>query len=289
MASQPSETRDYRDTVFLPQTEFSMRAGLPQLEPRLLSQWSEIGLYERLRALRQSQNAPLFVLHDGPPYANGDIHIGHALNKILKDIVVRSRFLLGFDVDYIPGWDCHGLPIEWKIEEQFNKAGKKKGEVPASEFRRACRDYAAHWIEIQKQQFQRLGILGDWQGRYATMDFATEAYVTKEFHRFMNSGLLYRGSKPVMWSPVERTALADAEIEYQNHISPTIWVKFPLKSNPDTSLLIWTTTPWTIPANRAISYNPEITYGLYKVSQMKSEAELGFAPWAREGEIFDHG
>jgi isoleucyl-tRNA synthetase len=284
MTNQNSEARDYRETVFLPQTEFSMRAGLPQLEPRLLNEWAEVDLYQRLRRLRQSQNAPLYVLHDGPPYANGDIHIGHALNKILKDMVVRSRFLMGYDVDFIPGWDCHGLPIEWKIEEKFNKEGKKKGEVPPSEFRRACRDYAAGWIDIQKDQFKRLGVLGDWQGCYATMDFSTEASVTKEFHRFMMSGLLYRGSKPVMWSPVERTALADAEIEYQSHISPTIWVKFPVQNKSDISLLIWTTTPWTIPANRAISYNPVISYGLYQVTEIKSEDELGFAPWARVGE-----
>jgi isoleucyl-tRNA synthetase len=285
--------RDYRDTVFLPETPFPMRGGLPQKEPAILEQWGD--LYGALRAERQKQNAPLFVLHDGPPYANGDIHIGHALNKTLKDFVVRSRFLLGYDVDYVPGWDCHGLPIEWKIEEQFRAKGRRKDEVSKDEFRAACRDYAGKYIDLQKEQFLRLGAVGDFANRYATMDFKSEAAIVAEFHKFKNSGQLYRGSKPVMWSPVERTALADAEIEYHDHVSPTIWVKFPVTGasddHPDDllsfrsgtpSVVIWTTTPWTIPANRAISYGPEIAYGLYEVTAM--EEGLEFAPWAKPGD-----
>jgi isoleucyl-tRNA synthetase len=287
--------RDYRDTVFLPETPFPMRGGLPQKEPQIIEAWGD--LYSTLRATRQAQGAPLYVLHDGPPYANGDIHIGHALNKTLKDFVVRSRFLLGYDVDYVPGWDCHGLPIEWKIEEQFRAKGRRKDEVSKAEFRAACRTYAAGWIEVQREQFKRLGITGDWVNRYATMDFATEASIVSEFHKFKNSGQLYRGSKPVMWSPVERTALADAEIEYHDHVSPTVWVKFPVvgasDSHPDDllafrhatpSIVIWTTTPWTIPANRAISYGPEISYGLYEVTAL--EEGLEFEPWARPGDRF---
>ena len=181
-----------------------------------------------MRRARQAAHAPLFVLHDGPPYANGAIHIGHALNKLLKDFVVRSQFALGKDVDYVPGWDCHGLPIEWKIEEAFRAEGRRKDEVSKAEFRARCREYAAHWIEVQGEQFKRLGVLGDWDRRYATMDYASEATIVGEFHRFLMSGQLYRGSKPVMWSPVERTALADAEVEYHDHTSPTIWVKFPV-------------------------------------------------------------
>ncbi|MBJ7447659.1 MAG: isoleucine--tRNA ligase [Brevundimonas sp.] len=287
--------RDYRETVFLPETPFPMRGGLPQKEPLILEQWGD--LYATLRRTRQAQGAPLYVLHDGPPYANGDIHIGHALNKTLKDFVVRSQFLLGKDVDFVPGWDCHGLPIEWKIEEQYRAKGRRKDEVSKAEFRAACRDYAAGWIDVQRDQFKRLGILGDWDNRYATMDFTTEAAIVAEFHKFKNSGQLYRGSKPVMWSPVERTALAEAEIEYHDHVSPTIWVKFPVvgtsDSHPDDllafrtqtpSVVIWTTTPWTIPANRAISYGPDIAYGLYEVTAL--ETGLEFEPWATPGDRF---
>ncbi|WP_339930180.1 isoleucine--tRNA ligase [uncultured Brevundimonas sp.] len=285
--------RDYRETVFLPETPFPMRGGLPQKEPLILEQWGD--LYATLRTARQAQKAPLYVLHDGPPYANGDIHIGHALNKTLKDFVVRSRFLLGYDVDYVPGWDCHGLPIEWKIEERFRSQGKRKDEVSKADFRAACREYATGWIDVQRDQFKRLGITADWDNRYATMDFATEAAIVREFHKFKNSGQLYRGSKPVMWSPVERTALADAEIEYHDHTSPTIWVKFPVTGvtdhHPDDllsfrhanpSIVIWTTTPWTIPANRALSYGPDISYGLYEVTAM--ETGLEFEPWAKPGD-----
>ena len=289
----PTTGRDYRDTVFLPETPFPMRGGLPQKEPLILEQWGD--LYSTLRKQRQAEGAPLYVLHDGPPYANGDIHIGHALNKTLKDFVVRSRFLLGYDVDYVPGCDCHGLPIEWKIEEQFRAKGRRKDEVSKAEFRQACREYAAGWIDVQREQFKRLGVTGDWASRYATMDFPTEAAIVAEFHKFKNSGQLYRGSKPVMWSPVERTALADAEIEYHDHVSPTIWVKFPVTGatddHPDDllsfrastpSIVIWTTTPWTIPANRAISYGPDIAYGLYEVTAM--EEGLEFEPWAKPGD-----
>ncbi|MDZ4062377.1 MAG: isoleucine--tRNA ligase [Brevundimonas sp.] len=289
----PSTGRDYRETVFLPETPFPMRGGLPQKEPAIIEQWGD--LYAALRKQRQAEGAPLYVLHDGPPYANGDIHIGHALNKTLKDFVVRSRFLLGNDVDYVPGWDCHGLPIEWKIEERYRSQGKRKDEVSKAEFRQACREYATGWIDVQREQFKRLGIVGDWDNRYATMDFSTEAAIVGEFHKFKNSGQLYRGSKPVMWSPVERTALADAEIEYHDHVSPTVWVKFPVTgatdSHPDDllafrhanpSIVIWTTTPWTIPANRAISYGPEIAYGLYEVTAM--ETGLEFEPWAKPGD-----
>jgi isoleucyl-tRNA synthetase len=285
--------RDYRETVFLPETPFPMRGGLPQKEPVILEQWGD--LYGTLRAERQKQKAALYVLHDGPPYANGDIHIGHALNKTLKDFVVRSRFLLGYDVDYVPGWDCHGLPIEWKIEEEFRSKGRRKDEVSKEEFRRACRAYAGKYIDLQKEQFKRLGITGDFANRYATMDFTSEAAIVAEFHKFKNSGQLYRGSKPVMWSPVERTALADAEIEYHDHVSPTIWVKFPVIAasddhsddllsfrNATPAIIIWTTTPWTIPANRAISYGPEIAYGLYEVTAM--ETGLEFEPWAKPGD-----
>ena len=288
-----STARDYRDTVFLPETPFPMRGGLPQKEPLILEQWGD--LYGKLRAQRQAEGAPLYVLHDGPPYANGDIHIGHALNKTLKDFVVRSRFLLGYDVDYVPGWDCHGLPIEWKIEEKFRSQGKRKDEVSKSAFRAACREYAAGWIDVQKEQFKRLGVTGDWANRYATMDFATEAAIVREFYKFKNSGQLYRGSKPVMWSPVERTALAEAEIEYHDHVSPTVWVKFPVTGmtddHPDDllsfqsatpAIVVWTTTPWTIPANRAISYGPDIAYGLYEVTAM--EEGLEFEPWAKPGD-----
>jgi isoleucyl-tRNA synthetase len=277
-------TRDYRETIFLPQTPFPMRGGLPQLEPRILEATGD--LYHRIRAERRAAAAPLFVLHDGPPYANGAIHIGHALDKLLKDFVVRSRFALGYDVDYVPGWDCHGLPIEWKIEEEFRAKGRRKDEVSKAEFRARCREYAAGWIVAQSKEFQRLGVLGDWAHRYATMDYSSEAAIVAEFHKFVASGQVYRGSKPVMWSPVERTALADAEVEYHDHVSPTVWVKFPVTSGLDggdgAAVVIWTTTPWTIPANRAIAYNPRIAYALYEVET--TEPDLAFEPWAKPGD-----
>jgi len=278
--------RDYRETVFLPDTPFPMRAGLPAKEPQILERWAELDLYNAIRAERQAKGAPLFVLHDGPPYANGAIHIGHSLQKTLKDFVVRSRFALGYDVDYVPGWDCHGLPIEWKIEEELRGQGRRKDEVSKAEFRERCRAYAAHWIEVQKEGFKRLGVLGDWENRYATMDYSSEAAIVGEFHKFVASNQLYRGSKPVMWSPVERTALADAEVEYHDHVSPTIWVKFPVLEGSDAargaSIVIWTTTPWTIPANRAISYSDSIDYAVYQVEAM--ETGLAFEPWAKPGD-----
>jgi isoleucyl-tRNA synthetase len=283
-AEKPS--RDYRETVFLPDTPFPMRAGLPQKEPEILAAWARADLYQSMRAARQAEGAPLFVLHDGPPYANGAIHIGHALNKVLKDFVVRSRFALGYDVDYVPGWDCHGLPIEWKIEEKYRAKGLRKDDVPVAEFRTECREYAAHWIAEQGKEFQRLGVLGDWANRYATMDYASEASIVAEFHKFVVTGQLYRGSKPVMWSPVERTALADAEVEYHDHSSPTIWVKFPVVEGSDAtrgaSVVIWTTTPWTIPANRAVAYSDAIAYGVFQVEAM--EEGLEFEPWAKAGD-----
>ncbi len=283
-ADHPS--RDYRETVFLPDTPFPMRAGLPKLEPEILGRWDAADLYHSVRKVRQAAGAPLYVLHDGPPYANGAIHIGHALQKTLKDFVVRSRFALGYDVDYVPGWDCHGLPIEWKIEEELRAKGRRKDEVSKAEFREKCRAYAAHWIEVQKAGFKRLGVIGDWENRYATMDYGSEAAIVAEFHKFVVSNQLYRGSKPVMWSPVERTALADAEVEYHDHVSPTIWVKFPVVEGSDAargaSVVIWTTTPWTIPANRAISYSDQIAYAVYQVEEM--ETGLEFEPWAKPGD-----
>ena len=285
-AENPSGGRDYRETVFLPETPFPMRAGLPQKEPAILKTWEDGALYRTLREHRHRAGAKLFVLHDGPPYANGAIHIGHALNKVLKDFVVRSRFALGYDVDYVPGWDCHGLPIEWKIEEEFRAKGRRKDEVSKAEFRTRCRIYAGEWIDRQREEFKRLGVLGRWEQPYATMDFSTEAAIVREFHKFKNSGQLFRGSKPVMWSPVERTALADAEVEYQEHVSPTIWARFPVVEGSDAAvgadIVIWTTTPWTIPGNRAISYGPEIDYAIYRVDAM--ETDLPFEPWAKPGD-----
>ena len=227
-----SETiRDYKATLQLPQTDFPMKAGLPKSEPEILAYWQEIGLYERLREAAQGREK--FVLHDGPPYANGDIHIGHALNKILKDIIVRAHQMMGKDAAYVPGWDCHGLPIEWKIEEQYRAQGKNKDDVPPHEFRAQCRQFADKWMTIQSRQFQRLGVLGDWDKPYSTMDFEAEAIIVQEFQKFIMDGSLYRGSKPVMWSVMEKTALAEAEVEYEEHRSPTIFVKFPVIAKPE--------------------------------------------------------
>ncbi len=298
MAGAPknaSTGRDYRETLFLPETSFPMKAGLPQREPERVKHWQEIGLYARLR--EDAAARPKFILHDGPPYANGPIHIGHAENKILKDFVVRTKQMAGFDCDYVPGWDCHGLPIEWKVEEDFRKQGRKKQDVPAVEFRRACRAYADKWIPLQKEEFKRLGIEGDWENYYSTMSFEAEAAIAREFLRVVRTGLVYRGSKPVMWSPVERTSLAEAEVEYAEKTSPTIWVKFPVVKvvppdavtihdeylvESDVCIVIWTTTPWTIPGNRAISFSPSITYGLYEVESI--EQGLAFEPWVKVGD-----
>ena len=259
--------RDWRETLNLPKTDFPMKAGLPKREPDMLAHWAAIGLHDKLRAAAKGREK--FVLHDGPPYANGDIHIGHALNKILKDVIVRSQQMQGKDAVYIPGWDCHGLPIEWKIEEQYRKQGKDKDEVPAKEFRAQCRQFAAQWVGVQSEQFQRLGIMGDWDNPYTTMAFEAEATIVAEFQKFIMDGSLYRGSKPVMWSVVEKTALAEAEVEYEEHVSPTIFVKFPVRGMDNSYAVIWTTTPWTIPGNRAIAYAPGLTYGLYEAAGEK--------------------
>ena len=227
MSDAKDENRSrYKDTIFLPQTEFPMRAGLPQREPSFLARWRAMDLHGQLRA--QSRGREKFILHDGPPYANGHLHMGHALNKILKDIINRSRQMMGFDAFYVPGWDCHGLPIEWMIEEKYRKAGKNKDEVPLVEFRRECRDFADNWVNVQREEFKRLGVLGDWDHPYSTMAYDSEAQIVREFIKFVMNGGLYRGSKPVLWSVVEKTALAEAEVEYHDHVSNTIWVKFPI-------------------------------------------------------------
>ncbi|WP_135448939.1 isoleucine--tRNA ligase [Tabrizicola caldifontis] len=280
---------DYRETVFLPQTDFPMRAGLPQREPDWLARWERIGVYDRLRE-RAAGRAP-FVLHDGPPYANGHLHIGHALNKVLKDMVVRSQQMMGRDARYVPGWDCHGLPIEWKIEEQYRAKGLNKDDVDTVAFRQECRRFAEGWIDIQREEFKRLGVTGKWDKPYLTMDYHAEAVIADEFMKFLMNGTLYQGSKPVMWSPVEKTALAEAEVEYHDHTSHQVWVRFPVTAAHtlngldgcvqadflQASVVIWTTTPWTIPQNRAVAFNPEIAYGLYQVTEVAegSAARVG--------------
>ncbi len=309
---------DYSKTLYLPQTEFPMRAGLPQREPEILKRWNEIGLYEKLR--QASAGRAKFVLHDGPPYANGNIHIGHALNKILKDVVTKSQQMLGHDSNYVPGWDCHGLPIEWKIEEEnYRSKGKPKPDFRDSAamvaFRRECRAYAAHWLDVQREEFKRLGIIGDWDHPYATMDYFAEAAIARELMKFAANGTLYRGSKPVMWSVVEKTALAEAEVEYEDYTSDTVWVKFPVVGIDERAknigvmpgldpgihdlfekrkevdgrdkpghdgrmyVVIWTTTPWTLPGNRAISFSSKISYGVYKVLESPSDN------WAKAGDL----
>src|SRR3954462_6282123 len=263
-----NESPDYRATMFLPATDFPMKARLPEAEPKWLARWAEMDLYGKLRA--KAKGRPLFVLHDGPIYANGDIHSGTGLNHILKDFVVRSQGMLGKDAPYVPGWDCHGLPIEWKVEEKFRQEGKAKEDIPKDVLRRECRSFAGHWLNIQREQIKRLGQIGDFEHPYTTMSFKAEAVIAREAMKFVENGLLYRGFRPVMWSPIEKTALADAEVEYHEKQSPTIYVKFPLvKSSPElahTFIVIWTTTPWTIPGNRAIAFSPEISYGLYEVA-----------------------
>jgi isoleucyl-tRNA synthetase len=304
--------RDYSETLFLPQTDFPMRAGLPQREPEILKRWEEGDLYNQLRAAAQGREK--FILHDGPPYANGNIHIGHALNKILKDVVTRSQQMLGYDSNYVPGWDCHGLPIEWKIEEEnYRSKNKKKPDLsdPAAmiAFRQECRAYAQHWLEVQREEFKRLGVEGDWAHPYTTMDFFAEAQIARELMKFAANKTLYRGSKPVMWSVVEQTALAEAEVEYEDYTSDTVWVKFPVATTPGTatawtdgsveasealarkadknfvslrgaSVIIWTTTPWTLPGNRAVSFSPKIKYALYKVTDAAPDN------WAKAGDLF---
>ena len=296
--------RDWSETLYLPKTDFPMKAGLPEREPELVKRWQAIKIYEQQRA--QAPGREKFVLHDGPPYANGNIHIGTGLNKILKDVVVRSQQMLGKDANYVPGWDCHGLPIEWKIEEKYRAEGKDKDAVPLIEFRRECREFAEHWLSVQRAEFMRLGVEGDWWHPYMTMTHDAEARIAGELMKFAMNGLLYRGSKPVMWSVVEKTALAEAEVEYADYQSDTIFVKFPVvdvdldgydpaatndskfawpaeeikKYVSDASVVIWTTTPWTIPGNRAISYSPKIRYQVYEVLK----AEDG--KWAKKGDKY---
>ncbi|HWU60788.1 MAG TPA: isoleucine--tRNA ligase [Ensifer sp.] len=298
---------DYSSTLYLPQTEFPMRAGLPQKEPEIVARWQKMDLYKKLRASAAGREK--FVLHDGPPYANGNIHIGHALNKILKDVITRSFQMRGYDSNYVPGWDCHGLPIEWKIEEAYRAKGKNKDEVDINEFRRECREFAQGWIDVQSGEFKRLGIEGDFENPYTTMAYHSEARIAGELLKIAKSGQLYRGSKPIMWSVVERTALAEAEVEYHEVESDTIWVKFPIKSAKlahsrldggdgiqaaqasagdqyadlnGAFVVIWTTTPWTIPGNRAISFSSRIFYGLYEVTSAENE----FGPKPGEKLIF---
>ena len=301
MNDTPAKTRDYSETLFLPRTDFPMRAGLPQKEPELLARWRSLDLYDRLRAAAKGR--PRFILHDGPPYANGNVHIGTALNKILKDVVTKSQQMLGFDSNYLPGWDCHGLPIEWKIEEEYRAKGRDKDKVPVIEFRRECRQFAEHWIGVQRAEFERLGVVGDWGHYYSTMSYAAEAQIARELMKFAANGTLYRGSKPVMWSVVEKTALAEAEVEYEDYVSDQVWVKFPVAQVEvsfheqasekhrnvaekianelrQSAVVIWTTTPWTIPGNRAISFSDQIEYGVYQVV----DAPTG--NWAKRGDRF---
>jgi isoleucyl-tRNA synthetase len=296
-----AETPDYKPTLNLPKTDFPMRAGLPKREPDWLARWAQIGVYDRLREKAAAQlgegGTPRkpFTLHDGPPYANGHLHIGHALNKTIKDMIVRSHQMMGFDARYIPGWDCHGLPIEWKIEEQYRKKGRDKDEVPINEFRAECRSFAEGWVDIQREEFKRLGITGNWDNPYLTMDFHAERVIAEEFMKFLMNGTLYQGSKPVMWSPVEQTALAEAEVEYHDKESFTVWVKFevsgilrdivPAATVPNDELqgakvVIWTTTPWTMPSNKAVVFGKDIEYGLYEVTETPPEC------WAHVGEKF---
>ncbi len=272
---------DYKATVFLPKTDFPMRAGLARKEPEILARWESIGLHGKLRAAARGREK--FILHDGPPYANGHLHIGHALNKILKDVINRSQQMLGRDAAYVPGWDCHGLPIEWKIEEAYRDAGRDKDAVPPAEFRKECRDFAAKWIGVQTTEFRRLGVEGDFANPYTTMSREAEATIVAELGRFLTNGGLYKGAKPVMWSCVEKTALAEAEIEYHDHASTTIFVRFPVMtpSVPEiagASVIIWTTTPWTIPGNRAVAYGEGIDYVALRVDEV-AEGSL-----ARTGE-----
>ncbi|MCF6329315.1 MAG: class I tRNA ligase family protein, partial [Henriciella sp.] len=309
---------EYKDTLFLPTTEFPMRGGLPKAEPEWIKRWDAMDLYGQMRSDAKARGAEPYILHDGPPYANGPIHLGTAMNKILKDMMVRSHQMCGYDASYLPGWDCHGLPIEWKVEEEFRSKGRGKDDVSGAEFRTRCREYAAEQVEVQKAGFRRCGVEGEWDNPYLTMNFESEAVTVREFLDVAMGGRLVRGAKPVMWSPVERTALAEAEVEYHDRKVPTIWVKFPITgidpeqalwhSFPDEAfegndptainreietlrkdlkgacVVIWTTTPWTIPANQAVSYSPDIDYGLYEVKAVMSEEELGFPPYAKPGD-----
>ena len=282
MCSETSKNNvDYKHTLSLPETDFPMRAGLPTREPVWLEHWEKLDVYN---TLRKRTGRKQFILHDGPPYANGNLHIGHALNKILKDMVVRSQQMLGNDAPYIPGWDCHGLPIEWKIEEKYRQKGKDKDDIPIIDFRQECRNFASDWVKIQKEEFKRLGVIGNWENPYLTMDFSAEAVIAEEFQKFLMNGALFQGSKPVMWSPVEKTALAEAEIEYHDHKSDTIWVPFKIikgsKALENVKIVIWTTTPWTIPSNKAIAYNKDISYGIYVVKETQQES------WTKVNDLY---
>ena len=277
-----AETPDYKDTLNLPKTDFSMRAGLPKREPAWLERWETIGVYDRLH---EKEGRKPFTLHDGPPYANGHLHIGHALNKTIKDMIVRSHQMMGFDSRYVPGWDCHGLPIEWKIEEQYRKKGKNKDEVNVVDFRQECRAFADKWVDIQREEFERLGIIGNWGDPYLTMNYHAEAVIADELMKFLMNGALYQGSKPVMWSPIEKTALAEAEVEYHDKESFAIWVKFKIVNTGDVTLdnayvVIWTTTAWTMPSNKAVVYGEDISYGLYEVIGRPEEC------WAKIGDRY---
>ncbi len=276
---------DYKTTVFLPETDFPMKAGLAAKEPAILERWAKLGLYDRLREQRAGRDR--FILHDGPPYANGDIHMGHAMNKVLKDIIVRSQSLMGKDAPYVPGWDCHGLPIEWKVEEAYRAKKLNKDDVPVAQFRTECRAYAEKWVAVQREQFERLGVMGDWADPYLTMKYEAEAAIVGELLKFAESGQLYRGAKPVMWSPVEKTALAEAEVEYEDVVSTQIDVAFEIVEAPNAPELvgahavIWTTTPWTIPVNQALAYGPGINYRVFeiKTGELDDKPELA---WLRD-------
>ena len=278
-----ADTPDYKDTLNLPETDFPMRAGLPKREPAWLERWEQMDVYGRLRDKAKDGSRKPFTLHDGPPYANGHLHIGHALNKTIKDMIVRSHHMMGFDSRYVPGWDCHGLPIEWKIEEQYRKKGKNKDEVPVNDFRAECRKFAEGWVDIQREEFKRLGVTGNWDDPYLTMNFHAERVIAEEFMKFLMNGTLYQGSKPVMWSPMEKTALAEAEVEYHDKESFTIWVKFDVATEGDlqgAKVVIWTTTPWTIPSNKAVVYGESFDYGLYEVKATPDEC------WANVGDRY---
>jgi isoleucyl-tRNA synthetase len=282
MSDASSSGLDYSRTLYLPKTDFPMRGGLPQKEPEILARWARENLYGKLR--ESGKGRPKFVLHDGPPYANGNVHIGTALNKTLKDIVVRSHQMTGRESNYVPGWDCHGLPIEWKVEEEFYRSkGKVKPDFSDSQaiiaFRKECRAYAERWLSVQREEFKRLGVVGDWDHPYTTMSYPAEAQIAREIFKFVASGLLYRGSKPVMWSVIEKTALAEAEVEYEDHVSDTVYVAFPVESE-DASVVIWTTTPWTIPGNRAIAFSRRIAYGRYQVTDAPADN------WAKVGATY---
>jgi len=284
--TQDKPDRDYRETLFLPKTEFPMRGGLPKAEPNWIKRWDDMKLYELMREDAKRRGAKPWLLHDGPPYANGHIHLGTAMNKIVKDIIVRSHQMLGFDASYVPGWDCHGLPIEWKVEEEFRSKGRTKDDVSPGEFRARCREYAQEWVDVQAKEFRSLGVEGEWDNPYLTMRPESEAKIVSEFLDIAMGGRLVRGAKPVMWSPVEKTALAEAEVEYHDRKVPVIWVKFPVSGGEldGASIVIWTTTPWTIPANQAIAFNTAVGYALYEITDVMTEEELGFAPYAKPGD-----